>query len=69
MPCGRLFRVLPEWPCQVAAKVTIVEAAAPVDHVVVAAVAVVEAVVDVAVVVDPECSFVGIGRRIGGMDT
>ena len=60
--------MLPDWPCLVAAKVTIVEAAAPVDHVVVA-VAEAEAVVDAAVVVDPESSFVGSGRRFEGMDT
>ena len=60
--------MLPDWPCLVAAKVTIVEAAAPVDHVVGAGAA--EAVVvDAAVVVDPESSFVGSGRRFEGMDT
>ena len=61
--------MLPDWPCLVAAKVTIVEAAAPVDHVVVAVAVAAEAVVDAAVVVDPESSFVGSGRRFEGMDT
>ena len=58
------------WPCPEVVQVIIVEAAAPADHVVAAAAAAAAVVeVDVAVVVDPECSLPGTDGCIEGMDT